>query len=163
MDKRFTIFDFFSEAFNTFSIMIISITVTTYLFGKDAGTISSLYKLGNEGIAVDTIAQFMLAALVLELVKMFWFSEKLIRNMMALWRTTFMVVSVIPVMAAFAGILGWFPLNNLHAWGGFLISFAVCFLLSLGVVYLKARLESKKYEEGFKRYRLEHGLEEKDE
>ncbi|OPX42965.1 hypothetical protein CLHUN_31090 [Ruminiclostridium hungatei] len=162
MDKKFTIFDFFSEAFNTFSIMIICITLTTYLFGTDAGTISSLYKLGSEGIAVDTIAQFMSAALVLELVKVFWFSEKLIRNMMALWRTVCMVISVIPVMAAFAGIFGWFPLDNLHAWGGFLISFAVCFVLSLGVIYLKARLESRKYEEGFKRYRLEHGLEEKD-
>lgn len=163
MEKRFTIFDFFSEAFNIFSIMIICIAFTAYFIGVDAGTISTLYKFGNEGIAIDTIAQFFLAALTLESVKVFWFSEKIFKHLMALWRTVCMVISVIPVMAGFAGIFKWFPLDSLDAWFGFFISFAVCFILSLLVIFVKTRLETRKYREGFERYRREHGLEDGDE
>lgn len=159
MSRRFTIFEFFSEAFNTFTVMILCITLTAFFIGEDVGTMSSLYKLGKEAIAIDTIVQMFLAAFALETVKVFWFSEKLIKHMMALWRTTGMLISVIPIIAIFSAIFGWFPLNDINAWGGFFLSFAICFLISLAIVLIKTRLENKKYREGIKRYRKEHGLE----
>ncbi len=163
MEKKFTIFDFFSEGFNTFSIMVICIAFTAPFVGKDAGAISSLYSFGSDGIAVDTIAQFLLVSVVMEGSKVFWFSEKLIKHMTVFWRTAGMVLSVIPIITVFAGIFDWFPLNNPYAWSGFLISFFSCFILSLLVIYVKTKLENKKIEEGFERYRKEHGLEEDDE
>lgn len=163
MEKRFTIFDFFSEAFNTFSIMVICIAFTARFVGKDAGTISSLYSFGSDGIAVDTIVQFLLVSLVMEGSKVFWFSEKLLKHMTAFWRTVGMVLSVIPIITVFAGVFDWFPLNNLYAWCGFLTAFSSCFALSLLVIYIKTKLENRKIEKGFERYRKEHGLEEDDE
>ncbi len=163
MEKRFTIFNFFSETFITFSIMVICTAFSVVFFGKDAGEISTLYMFGSDGIPVDTIFQFLLASLVMESSKVFWFSGKLFKHMMTFWRTVGMALSVIPIIAVFSGVFSWFPLNNISAWFGFLISFGICLVLSLAVVTLKAKLENKKIEKGFKRYRREHGLEDGDE
>lgn len=163
MEKRFTIFSFFSEAVITFSIMVICIAFSANFLGKDASEISTLYKFGSEGIGVDTIFQFLLASLVMECSKVFWFSDKLFKHMMALWRTVGMVLSVIPIIAFFAGVFSWFPLNNVSAWCGFLITYGIFFGLSLLVVTLKIKLENKRIDKGFKKYRKEHGLEDGDE
>ena len=163
MDKRFTIFNFFSETFITFSIMVICIAFTANFLGKDAGEISTLYKFGSDGIAVDTIFQFLLASLVMESSKVFWFSGKLFKHMMTFWRTVGMALSVIPIIALFAGVFSWFPLDNVSAWCGFLITYGIFFGLSLLAMTLKIKLENEKIDKGFKKYRREHGLEDEDE
>lgn len=163
MEKRFTIFNFFSEALVIFSIMVICIAFTAILFGSNANEISTLYRFGKDGVAVDTIFQFLLASLAMESLKVLWFSDKVIKHMMTFWRTVGMSLSVIPVIALLAGAFSWFPLNNVSAWCGFLITYGVFLGLSLLAMTLKVKLENEKIDKGFKKYRLEHGLEDGDE
>ncbi len=163
MEKRFTIFNFFSEAIIIFSIMVICIAFSAKFFGSDAGEISTLYQFGRDGIAVDTIFQFLLASLAMEISKVLWFSGRIFKNMMTFWRTVGMTLSVIPIIALFASVFSWFPLDNVNAWCGFLITYGIFFGLSLLAITLKIKLENKKIDEGFKKYRKEHGLEDGDE
>jgi len=143
--------------------MVICIASTASFFGKEAGEISTIYKYGSDGIAVDTIFQFLAASLAMEGLKVFWLSDKVLKHMMTLWRTICMSLSVIPVIAIFSLLFSWFPMSNVSAWCGFLITYGVFLGLSLLAMTLKVKLENRKIDKGFKKYRLEHGLEDEDE
>jgi hypothetical protein len=158
MEKRFTIFDFFSETFNIFSVSIIFVAIVDKITGNSAGTVSPIYQYGDNAVSSSCILQFLFTSLIIESLKIFWYSNRLFKHLMALWRMIFMLLSVIIVMAIFILHFGWFPIDNLEAWGGFFVSFAICFIMSLVVMVLKTRLESKKFEEGLRSYQKSHEM-----
>ena len=158
MEKRFTIFDFLSEAFNIFSVTIVFVTIVAMTSGSSAESISSMYQYGYKAIPTFTILQFLFTSFILETLKIFWYSERVFKNLMILWRTIFMLLSIIASMTVCIICFKWFPIDDLAAWGGFFISFGICFLMSLIVMVLKTRLESKKFEEGFRSYQKNHDM-----
>lgn len=64
MEERKTIFDYIGQAFMTFGFTMLILLGFTFLFGEGAKEYSTIFSLGKEGIGADTMAQFLLAAVV---------------------------------------------------------------------------------------------------
>ena len=59
------------------------------------------------------------------------------------------------MVALFAFLFGWFPVNMLEAWGAFLACFAACSFGSAYIMAWKTERENKEMEEALKRLKEE--------
>lgn len=64
---------------------------------------------------------------------------------MTIWlRTVSMVAVVVLIIAVFAAVFGWFPINMAKPWILFFICFGISFAGSFFVMRLKEKAENKK-------------------
>ena len=65
---------------------------------------------------------------------------------MRFWlRIILLFISAIITFSTFAVIFNWFPANDPLAWLGFFVSAFICFVFSLGLTFIKFKIERKKY------------------
>lgn len=159
MEKRFTIFDFLGEALILFSITILFVTGSIYLFGKDAVGLSSLFQLERKGIALPTILQLLVFSILLEANKILWFSQRVFQALHSGIRMVGMLVSIVMLVFLYALSFHWFQVDEIHAWIWFGVSLIICLGGTVVTLVLKKKLDDKKLEEGMRRYRKERGLE----
>ena len=79
--------------------------------------------------------------------KMIYFTDDLIKNWPIAVRTVAMFVSVIAMVAIFARVFGWFPVDMVEAWIGFFVSFFICAIGGYVISSLKERSENKKLQD----------------
>lgn len=145
--KQNSFFQFISWTFILFAADILMMIIIAALFGEQAKNMSTMFQFGSKGLASTTMLQFLLSACVSVLLKDFFFSEHIIKNMMALWRTIFMLLSILFFHIILILLFGWFHYDNMIAWASFFICFGGCFLLCSLVMILKTKLESNRYDE----------------
>ncbi len=110
-----------------------------------------MFSLGKEGIAIDTMLQFLLVSACTVSLRFFFFTETFIKNMTVPLRTVAMLASEIAVIILFIIVCGWFPTDLWIAWMMFFLCFGVCFVFSLTVSVLKESMENKQMEEALER------------
>lgn len=150
MEERKTIFDYLGKIFMTFGISMVAVMIFTWLVGDDAGTISDMFLLGGEGVAIETMLQYLILSALIIGIRYVFFTDSLIKQMPLVARTAGMLVSVITVIVGFVICFHWFPANEWRAWVMFVVCFACCFLVSVVVTIINHR-ENKKMEEGLSR------------
>lgn len=150
MEERKNIFDFMGHVFMQFGISMILLCVICRLFGEDAKEISTMFRMGREGIGLDTMCQFFLITVLITLTRTAFFTDVLLKNASVVVRTAGMLCSVVVLVAVFSVIFGWFPVNMWEPWAMFFLCLCVCFAVSMGVVYCKERLENRRMEEALK-------------
>lgn len=155
MEERKTIFDYIGQVFMIFGITICILNVFCLLFGEDAKAYSTMFSLGKEGLSVPVMIQFLLASACTVANRTLFFTETFIKNMTVPVRAVCMVIVEVAVTTVFIIVFGWFPTDMWLPWVMFLISFAVCFVLSLAVTVIKTRVENRKMEEALKRLKRE--------
>lgn len=148
---------FIRDTMNIFAVDILMLVAVTYFFGEEARGLSTMFQLGANGLALETIIQFFLSAAVIAGWRWLFFSQRILKNMMMLWRTLGMLFAVIVSMVGFIAVCGWFPVNNVEGWIGFIVSFAVCFGVSAGYMILKTHYQSRRYDELLKKYHDRYG------
>lgn len=57
----------------------------------------------------------------------------------------------------FVIVFSWFPIGDIKAWIGFLLSFAVCSCIGVFVGRMREQAENKKMEEALDKYRKKSG------
>jgi len=149
-------YGFINQILIIFSTGILFLTIIGGLIGDSAKRASTMFSLGSEGLSFSVILQFLAVAVMIATLKEIIYSEKLLKNMMTLWRTVIFLFSIIVIIIGFVLMFGWFPVNSVEGWIGFLISFGICFLISTLSMVIKTKLESRKYEESFEKYKREH-------
>lgn len=154
--------NFLKDTMLIFSVDVLVLIFLTWVFGEDAKEISTLFRLGSRGIALETLLQFFLSSVVISALRQIFFTEKIFKNMMALWRSIGMLLSVIVFISGFIAFFGWFPVDSKEGWLGFIVSFLICFLASTGVMVLKTRSQSRKYEKLLEEYQNQNGKRDKD-
>ena len=155
MKAHKTIFDHIGSVLITFGFSMIIMMIFCRLFGEEAGEISTMFQFGNEGIALETMFQYLVVACIIEILRSFFFSDRVIRNLSLTFRTAGMLISVIGVIAVVVVVCGWFPVDMWLPWVMFLISFGICFLVGLLIGNWKEKLENRKMEEGLERLKKE--------
>lgn len=145
--KHNSFFQFINWTLILFAADILMIMFIAALFGEKTKEISTMFQFGAKGLATTTMLQFLLSASVTILLKNFFYSERISKKMMALWRTIFMLLSILLVHIAFILLFDWFYYDNKLAWAGFFICFGGGFLIGSSVMILKTKLESKRYDE----------------
>lgn len=152
-------YNFIAQVFILFAVDILFLMLLASIFGNEAKEISNLYQFGSKGLAISTMLQFLLNAVVIIFLKSLFFSGKLFKNMMTLWRTVFLLLSILVFNILFIIFFNWFPMNNVYAWTGFFLCFGGGFIISTSFMIIKTKLENKKYNELLSSYKDQHGME----
>ncbi len=158
MIKKNTIFDFMINVMVVFAISVISICIFTFLFGKDAEGVSSIFALGEKGIPLSTIIQFLLMAFIITVLRWIFFTDKLIKMPSLTFRIILMFITVIITIAIFAAMFQWFPVNMVKPWVMFFICFAICSTVSVIISNLKEKKENEKLQEALELLKKEDML-----
>lgn len=155
MKKIKTIFDFLGQVFFMFGITVAILLVLCTLFGAGAKEVSTMFSLGNEGLSIVTLLQYLAISVLITGVRFLFFNDKFLKNASITMRTSGMLLSIVLVMVCFIFYFEWFPVKMWQPWILFLLCFGVCFLISTGVAYMKERMENKSMEEALKRLKEE--------
>lgn len=149
-------FNFITQVLILFAVTVLFLMAIASLFGDGAKTISDMYQFGSKGLAISTLFQFLLCSIVIIAFKVLFFSKKIFRTMLTLWRTVLLLLSTLASMVIFIILFHWFPIDNKYAWTGFLICFGGGFLLSTCFMLIKTRLDDKKFNELLSKYKNQH-------
>ena len=157
MENKITFkYGFINQILIIFSTGILFLTIVGGFIGDSAKKTSTMFSLGNEGLSFSVILQFLAVAVMIAALKEFIYLGKSLKNIMTLWKTVIFLFSIIVIITGFIIVFGWFPVNNVEGWIGFFLSFGICFVISTLSMVIKTKLESRKYEELFEKYKREH-------
>lgn len=151
MEKDKTVFDFLGNVFCIYGITMTLLIVLTLLYGESAKEISILFRLGNKGIPLEIMAEFLLTSIAVTCMQYLFFSEKVFRHMSGHKRTVCMLFSTLIITSLAIWRFGWFPIDMWEPWICFFLSFFICVGASMGVMYLKTKAENRRLEEGLER------------
>ena len=155
MDKRFTVFGFFSQVFMIYGITTLLLNIFCVLFGGSAKDYSTIFSLAGAGVSVATSLQFLIAVAIVIILRMVFMTDMLIKNMPLAARITSMFVSVFAVIIAFVFAFGWFPADDPLAWVMFIVCFAVSCAASVTISTIAERQENRRLEDALKRVKEE--------
>lgn len=153
-------YSFIAQVLILFGVDILLLMILALVFGDGARQISNMFQLGSKGLALSTLLQFFLSSVVIISFKTLFFSDKLFKKLLTLWRTILMLFCILLSHILFIIIFHWFPFDNLYAWAGFLLGFGGGFIVCTAFMLIKTRLENRKYNELLTFYKDQHGGEE---
>lgn len=156
MEKRTTIIDYLGQVLSLFGFSMLFMAVTVMLVGEDTKSYV-LFSLGNKGIAVGVMFQFLLLSAVIIFLKYVFFTEWLIKKMSVVKRTIMMGAVVFIISSVFFILFQWFPITLWQAWIRFFICFIICFIVSILSTAVKNYLENKKLKDGLNRLQEQWG------
>lgn len=159
-DKVLVLYKIISQILIIFSVTLLFIAFIGVVVGEYAKEYSSMFSLGNKGISFDIIFQILLSSIVVSLINQVFYSNKLLKNMMTLWKRVLMIISIIAAIVVFIICFKWFPINLVEAWIGFFVSFGGFFMVSTVIMITKTKREAKKYEELLENYKKKRSKEE---
>ena len=147
MDKKPTIFDYFSQVFMIYGISILLLNIFCLMFGEAAKDISAIFALGSEGLSVKTMLQFLLAIAIAITLRLIFMTDLIIKRMPLSARIIVLFAASLLNIMVFIIVCGWIPVNNLSAWIMFIVSFAISCTASALISILAERTENKRLEE----------------
>lgn len=162
MEEKKTIIDYLAHIFCSFGMTMVIMMIFCKLFGEDANGFSSMFRLGDKGLALETMLQFLLVVIIEEGIRILFFTDGIIKKMSISMRTVCMLLAIVVVIAFFIVKCDWFPVNMWQPWIMFLICFGISFGISTAVVAAREKTENKKMEDGLNRLKKKWEDEEND-
>ncbi len=144
MIKKDTIFDFMTNVMMIFGVSVMCILLFTFVFGEDAKEVSTIFALGNQGVTLTTLLQFFASSFLITVLEWMFFTDKIFKKMSLTVRFILTFISIVILIAVFATIFRWFPVNMVLPWVMFLICFAVCATVSVVLSVLKEKRDNAK-------------------
>lgn len=151
MDDNKNIFDYIKQLFTSFGIVVLLFIVINLIIGDEAGSVSSLFALGAKGLSTATLLQLLFLVLIITVAQNIFLSDLVIKNMALVVRNILFFATIMAAITIFAVVFGWFPLNNIAAWIGFIVSFAFCSVISSVIMRLEENAENKKMQDALNR------------
>ena len=151
MEDRKTIFNYISQMFSIYGVMIVIFVVINLIIGDNAGSVSTLFSLGKTGLSTATLLELFLLTLIVTAAQSIFLTDVVIKNMALIVRNILFFATILVAITVFASVFGWFPLTDPTAWIGFIVSFAVCAAVSAFLMRLEENAENKKMQEALNR------------
>ena len=151
MEDRKTIFEYIAQLFTTYGIMVVIFIVINLVIGDNARSVSTLFALGSDGLSAAMLLELLLLAFIITTAQNVFLSDILIKDMALIVRNVLFFLTIMIAITVFVIIFGWFPINEVGAWIGFIVSFAVCTAVSAVFMRLEERAENKKMQEALNR------------
>ena len=114
------------------------------LFGEDAEGVSTIFGLGDKGITIATLLQYLLLSVLITALRLIYFTDKFMKKAPIALRTFLMFVSIIITIAVFAMVFGWFPVHMWQAWLAFFVCFGISAGISTAVSVVKEKTDNEK-------------------
>ena len=156
MENKKTIFDYMGQVLVVFGVTIILLSVLCALFGEEAKEMSSIFTLGNKGIPIDTMLEFLLVSILVVILRFVFFTDCVIKNLSLILRTVLMYVGTISISVVAIILFEWFPVKEGLGWIGFVVSFTLCTAISIVVTHIKNKLEDDKMQQALDRLKKEN-------
>lgn len=148
MEEKKTVLGYGAQILSIFGFTMICLMVFAYIFGESAKEFSSLFSLGNEGLTVSAMAEFLLLSAIIVLLQDFYCTDRFFKRMPILARVVVLVLTVLAVIVAFIFLFDWFPINMWLPWVMFLACYTLCVGGSITVSAIMTRQENRKLGKG---------------
>lgn len=155
MKQREEAFRYLGQIMIIFGLTIIILGGFSFVIGEEAKEYSSIFALGNKGLSLQTMAQFLMTSVLIATLRVVLFSDGLICRISLAVRTFLMFFLVVLMIALFAWWFHWFPVTMLEAWGYFFVCFAVCSFISAYIMAFKTERKNREMEEALRRMKEE--------
>ena len=155
MKRNETVFDFLAQILMTFGFTILCMSIFAILFGKSARGFSSLFALGNQGLTLTTILQFLLTSAIITTLRFLFFTDGLIKRLSVTLRILCMFALILVMMVAFILLFDWFPADEWMPWVMFFGCFGISAVVSAVISGMKEKLENRLMEEALERLKAE--------
>ena len=151
-EDRKSVFGYIAQLLATYGAMVIIFIVFGLCIGTTTEGYSTLFELGNRGLTMGTLLQLLFLAVLVTIAQVVFLTDALIKNMNMIARNLLFITSIFISIVTFAAVFGWFPVNDIKAWIGFVISFSVSMTVSLLITRSVEKSENKKMQEALDRY-----------
>lgn len=152
MDEKKTVFDYIIQTMAIFGIIVVIFMVYNYFIGDGAAEHSSLFVLGKAGLSTATLIQLLVLAVILNVTRTLFLSDRWIKNMPIFLRFVLSIATIMIVIIIMVIIFKWFPIDDPMAWIGFALSFIISMIISVWITRLKERMENEKMQEALNRF-----------
>ena len=155
MEDKKTIFYYISQVFATYGMILFIFIILGITVGESASDYSSLFELGNKGFSIATLLQLFILAILISIAQIAFLTDRWIKNMLLIFRNVLFFGTAIITIAIFAIFFEWFPVYDVKAWIGFVLSFMICTFVSVTISRLEEQAENKKMEQALNRIKKE--------
>ncbi len=152
MEEKKTIFNYISQIFATYGIIVLIFIVFSIVIGDVAKGYSSLFVMGKAGLSTPILCELLLLAVMITLAQIVFLTDRWIVNMSMMIRNVLLFLAVMVVMVIMIIAFKWFPLDDMTAWIGFIISYVISIIISALVTRLRERTENSKMQEALDKY-----------
>lgn len=139
------------QVFMILGISMLAITLICAAVGEEAREYSTMFAMGDEGIPIHTILEYLLSSLCITALRFIFFTDVLIKRWCLTGRIVGMAGAVTALTGGLAYLFGWFPVNDPKCWVAFFISFGICFLISAVLSIKKEQMENRQLEEALRK------------
>ena len=152
MEEKKTVFSYISQVFATYGIIVLIFIIFSVAVGEMAKDYSTLFALGKAGLSTPILCELLLLAGMITLAQIVFLTDRWITNMSMIIRNVLMFLSVMIVMVIMIVAFKWFPLDNMAAWLGFIISYVISIIISSLLTRLREKAENSKMQEALDKY-----------
>ena len=153
IEEKKTVFNYFSQTLTIFGAIMVIFMVFLLIVPEEAREVSSLYRLGKEGLSLATMAQLLLLSIIVTTVSGIFMTDRFIKRMSVPLRIALLFTSVVAAVVVMVIVFAWFPVDKTEAWVAFIICFVVSAAVSYLITRLKERAENNKMQEALEKYK----------
>lgn len=143
MEDKKTVFNYLGELFTMYGVLIAIFVVLNLTLGDIAKGYTSFFEYGSGSMSMSTMIQLFGFSVIICIARNLFLTDRFIRNMPVFVRIFCLFLSVTVVIVVFIFVFGWFPINDIMAWIGFIVSFAVSSAAGVLISKLKERAENR--------------------
>ena len=81
MEKKLNVFDYLTQVFTIFGILILILNIFCLLFGESAKEYSTIFSLGDTGLSITTMLQFLFAIAIITAIKFLFMTDYIIKSL----------------------------------------------------------------------------------
>lgn len=151
-EDRKSVFGYIAQLLATYGAMVVIFIVFDLCIGKETEGYSTLFELGSRGLTLATLLQLLFLAVLVTIAQVTFLTDLLIKNMNMIARNLLFIIAIFVSIVVFAVLFGWFPVGDLAAWAGFLVSFSLSMAASLLITRFIEKSENKKMQEALDKY-----------
>ena len=152
MEEKKTVFFYLRQTFATYGFIVLAFIIMGIVIGEKTKGYADLFSMGNAGMSMPILLELLLLAVVITLAQVAFLTDTWIMNMSMVLRNVLFFVSVLIVIILMIVAFNWFPVRDVTAWIGFIISYALSMFISAFITRLKERAENSKMQEALDKY-----------
>ena len=153
MEEKKTVFNYISQLFATYGVIVVIFIVFSLVIGNGADKYSALFSYKDAALGIPTLLQLLLLALFITLSQVLFLTDALIKGMSMVLRYILFFVTIMLVMIIMTVVFKWFPVDDPKAWCGFFISFVISMVISALLTRLAEKSENRKMQEALDKFK----------
>ena len=152
MEEKKTVFYYVRQAFATYGVIVLVFAIMSIVIGERTKDYAALFFMGNAGMSMPILMELLLLAVIITLAQVVFLTDTWIMNMSMIRRNALFFLTVLVVSVIMIIVFQWFPIGDMTAWLGFIVSYALSVLVSVLVTRLRERAENAKMQQALDAY-----------